>query len=1239
MAKKSKGKRGKKPNKPNGKPSHAKAKAPTTAAESTLPTAETAISVATSNPAEPELQANSIEHLKQLPVMSVCVSIKTIHDVLLRSTGIAREEYDAACQRSTQTEAAIRESVAMVAKGINDAIQTGDTVAMEQAAEAAMAFAAGRDDVRVAAQAALAVAKSAKKQSDQLEEALEMAQQVKQAASNIKDAATQAAATDLEVADALARVDLTQIDDSVENITALYNGIQRILEQPFSLQDVDNQPTATNETFNQITEAEALEASIMAAMPHDIAERVYDQLETIGCQCPAQCGQVFPIEDLERHCLRHIEESAPGPPPPQGPPLPSLDPPTARSIPLARLSSKSAPAEQSAVLSSVAKMAAAASNQATGMGQHYLTPPSAQSLLAALPDHVLLDEPEEPKDPNLEAIPNSVQAFSETFAPLPPMLHGQSAVALVLPQADSLEYGTVEEQWDSLSDWLYTDADNSNEERFASMLPTFQAIHKRIATLTPLIDAKEQVLSIRSQVALNYQHKLAQLPNEMTLQEQLQAYNTVGDMVCMTTVLDSYLQITQRRRNVFEHDLKSVSSLGKRMQDSITELTRQVASHRSDLEEIDGLELKALQEQIVLLQESQRSKRPPPKSAFSTDMFRLRKADLSVKMDQCQRKIKKLKDQYARTLRMLVRTREKQAAQDAMAVKLSNLQRQCQEALIAIETRLPLHPQLRALLQEYLPTDSEDNLEQTPTSTNAEGVAPTPSSATSLAVAPPSSAAAATPDPSTDPNLELEAEAEPIEQSMASMMASTLPANANTWVVLSATGTRRIDLSPIIAFENQESDDLDRLMDEHAAKVDERAQLFDLMREAAYTDPILHIVKRCFREQVEVAITQHQRAQIRQRVQQEQQRIEASQAAAAALLKDEEEARLRERDRLAQKAKDQERRVVERQQAELKARQQLAAIDERIKQQEQEAEAKKRQLELEHRKQVEAALAEQEETARRLFEAQRQAQLKEEQAKAAAAKSVSEPTSKPSVPRNADKQPTTTPSPHTTTRSSERSSKRTSRRNRARAKARATADPTNTTTSSAALSQPSPSAASQSTSLGLASQSTASIAASSGTIPANRKSLAPPRVRTTSASAPTSPQQAPQPQLQRPSSYTGTKSASSPNSVAQSWGPVLAPAPTASVEPKGTWADSMGLNGSAAPFVPGLTGAPQQPLYPDWSVGIASDHSAWGSGLLSAYPTGIPAPDPSLTEEGDADSQALPNDIELEKEAARLLEF
>lgn len=47
------------------------------------------------------------------------------------------------------------------------------------------------------------------------------------------------------------------------------------------------------------------------------------------------------------------------------------------------------------------------------------------------------------------------------------MLHGQANVALLLPQADSMDFGTVDEQWDNLSDWLYTDTDNSSKKVWA----------------------------------------------------------------------------------------------------------------------------------------------------------------------------------------------------------------------------------------------------------------------------------------------------------------------------------------------------------------------------------------------------------------------------------------------------------------------------------------------------------------------------------------------------------------------------------------------------------------------------------------------------------------------------------------------------------------------------------------------------------------------------------------------------
>jgi hypothetical protein len=432
--------------------------------------------------------------------------------------------------------------------------------------------------------------------------------------------------------------------------------------------------------------------------------------------------------------------------------------------------------------------------------------------------------------------------------------------------------------------------------------------------------------------------------------------------------------------------------------------------------------------------------------------------------------------------------------------------------------------------------------------------------------------------------------------------ASMQPNSPNTWVVLSENGTRNIDLSPIIAFETQESDDLDRLMDEHAAKVDERAQLFDLMREAAYTDPIIHIVKRCLRQQVETAIKQHHMAKLRQRVRHEQQRMQASQEAAAGLLRDEEEAQVRARDRLEQKAKEQQRRVEERQQAELKARKQLAAIDRKIKQQELEAEAKKQQLEQDHRKQVEAAVAYQEEQARKLFQEQRQAQLDQNKTSLATARSA-----KPIQPPPTEV--VETPATNSNERATERSSKRTSRRNRARAKARATADP------AVELAQPTTTPS---------KTSSAPVAAQSNSV--NRMLLTSTRVRTTSASAPTSPQQHPEPQQHRPASYTGTKASPTLTPIAPAWAPApgFLPRSTPLVDAQASWSESTGLNGGAAPFVPGLAApAPvQAPLYGDWSVSVGSELSAWGDGLLSAYPTSM-APDTSMTD--DADSQALPN--------------
>lgn len=57
---------------------------------------------------------------------------------------------------------------------------------------------------------------------------------------------------------------------------------------------------STDPSLRHISEAEALEASIMASMPQPYAEQVYDRLEATGCQCPAGCKEPFPMEALEQ---------------------------------------------------------------------------------------------------------------------------------------------------------------------------------------------------------------------------------------------------------------------------------------------------------------------------------------------------------------------------------------------------------------------------------------------------------------------------------------------------------------------------------------------------------------------------------------------------------------------------------------------------------------------------------------------------------------------------------------------------------------------------------------------------------------------------------------------------------------------------------------------------------------------------------------------------------------------------
>eukprot|EP00047_Mylnosiga_fluctuans_P023677 m.143599 g.143599 ORF g.143599 m.143599 type:complete len:1523 (-) comp9665_c0_seq1:137-4705(-) len=55
------------------------------------------------------------------------------------------------------------------------------------------------------------------------------------------------------------------------------------------------------------TEAEALEAAVMASLPADIVERIYDRFDIEGCRCPAGCPGLLHIDDFEQHCIDHAE--------------------------------------------------------------------------------------------------------------------------------------------------------------------------------------------------------------------------------------------------------------------------------------------------------------------------------------------------------------------------------------------------------------------------------------------------------------------------------------------------------------------------------------------------------------------------------------------------------------------------------------------------------------------------------------------------------------------------------------------------------------------------------------------------------------------------------------------------------------------------------------------------------------------------------------------------------------------
>ncbi|EDQ90164.1 uncharacterized protein MONBRDRAFT_24691 [Monosiga brevicollis MX1] len=623
---------------------------------------------------------------------------------------------------------------------------------------------------------------------------------------------------------------------------------------------------------------------------------------------------------------------------------------------------------------------------------HVLNLPSMDSLTLSEPLSELRK-----RSHTLDPPDDVLEQLDEPYAPetpqMPDLFNDADYLYLVLPRQTSMTYGTIEDQTDLIVNWLYRSPETTNEYRWRQICPGLKAIHKRILTLAPLIEAKEKVLSVRAEFTVMLHGKFRQL-NAVSDPQRHQRRLEFVEVMCLWVVVDQYLEITDRRINVFNKDLESVSTLARRMQDSISEMSSQITQHEKDLESIDVMELKALQMQINLLQEGQRSKKavPPLQGA----LYQQRKDNLAAKIKACRGKIRTLRDKYQRTLRILVRTRQKLSAQEDMKQRLLQLQAQCQvmmrenpEGAQLQQQLFEAHQQGRAQLEranvqaaakEQALVDSVWQALAKCEAADASAGSTTSKSAAEAA-APPRPAAASSNDSQFPADVaaamsemlsaaQVEAQAQAVLDQAAAVAAAAAAEQSSRLSIF-----EKMDLRPIAMFEKQESDDLDRLLEEHAAKIEERSQLFDLLREAAYSDPILRVVRRCLKARIEEVVKICRIADIRQKLMLERALAERSRAVAEDLLRQEEEARMRERDRLEAKAEAARKRVEEKQQAEQRARQQLEDLDRRIRQQQQEAEEQRKEQEREALRKREAAILEQEEEARRLFEEQRRLEL------------------------------------------------------------------------------------------------------------------------------------------------------------------------------------------------------------------------------------------------------------------------
>ena len=155
----------------------------------------------------------------------------------------------------------------MVATGINNAIQSGSAAAMEAAAEAAVAFAHGQNNVRIAAEAAFTVAHEAQARAQEAAGTMVSAARAQAAPGQSEGQGEVTAPSDMELLEASATEAVAKASaatvttkaiqaaarqspegtdsgremergeqPAVPDVSSLYNDMQRILERPFAFE-------------------------------------------------------------------------------------------------------------------------------------------------------------------------------------------------------------------------------------------------------------------------------------------------------------------------------------------------------------------------------------------------------------------------------------------------------------------------------------------------------------------------------------------------------------------------------------------------------------------------------------------------------------------------------------------------------------------------------------------------------------------------------------------------------------------------------------------------------------------------------------------------------------------------------------------------------------------------------------------------------------------------------------------